>query len=124
VKASGTGLYPFVPSGRDFELALDFFAELGFEKQWQHDGLAGLRFGDAYFMLQSIDVPEWQKNQMLVLEVSDLGAYWSEVEAKNLPARFSGVRTKRPTDFPWGREVHIIDPAGVCWHVRQAVGGG
>jgi hypothetical protein len=34
------------------------------------------------------------------------------------------VRTKRPTDFPWGREVHIIDPAGVCWHVRQAVGGG
>jgi hypothetical protein len=113
-------LYPFVPSGRDFELALAFFAELGFEKQWQHDGLAGLRFGEAYFMLQSIDVPEWQKNQMLTLEVSDLEAYWSEIDAKNLPARFSGVKTKRPTDFPWGREVHIIDPAGVCWHVRQA----
>lgn len=120
MKASGTGLYPFVPSGRDFDVALDFFAELGFEKQWQHDGLAGLRFGGAYFMLQSIDVPEWQKNQMLTLEVSDLDAYWSEVDAKDLAARFSGVRMKAPTDFPWGREVHIIDPAGVCWHVRQA----
>jgi hypothetical protein len=32
-------------------------------------------------------------------------------------ARFSGFRLKPPTDFPWGREVHFIDLAGVCWHV-------
>ncbi len=121
MKTSATGLYPFVPSGPDFELALGFFTELGFDKQWQHDGLAGLRFGGAYFMLQHIDMPEWQKNQMLTLEVSDLDAYWFEIDAKDLPGRFAGVRTKPPTDFPWGREVHLIDPAGVCWHVRQAV---
>jgi hypothetical protein len=23
-------------------------------------------------------------------------------------------------EFPWGREVHFIDLAGVCWHVGQA----
>ena len=120
MKAIATGLSPFVPSGSDFELALAFFAELGFEKQWRHDGLAGLRFGGAYFMLQHINVPEWQKNQMLTLEVNDLDVYWLEIDAKNLPARFSGVRTKPPTEFPWGREVHVIDPAGVCWHIRQA----
>jgi hypothetical protein len=39
---------------------------------------------------------------------------------KDLPGRFSGVRLRQPTDFPWGREIHIIDPGGVCWHVRQA----
>lgn len=71
-------------------------------------------------MLQSIDVPEWQKNQMITYEVDDLEAYWSQIDAKNLAAGFPGVRTRPPTDFPWGRAIHIVDPAGVCWHVRQA----
>ena len=55
-----------------------------------------------------------------VIEVDDLDGYWSEIAPKDLPARFPGVRLRPPTDFPWGREVHIIDPGGVCWHVRQA----
>jgi len=70
-------------------------------------------------MLQDIDVPEWQKNQMLTLEVDDLDAYWRDIASKQLDKRCAGVRLKEPTDFPWGREVNIIDPAGVCWHVRQ-----
>jgi hypothetical protein len=120
MKSQGIGLYPFVPSGSNFAISMDFFAELGFEKLWQHDGLAGLRFGGAYFMLQDIDIAEWQKNQMIVFEVDDLDAYWSEIDRKDLPGRFAGVRMRPPTDFPWGREIHFIDPGGVCWHVRQA----
>jgi hypothetical protein len=115
-----TRLYPFVPSGPRFDRSLDFFAALGFVKLWQHGGLAGLRFGGAYFVPQDIDVPEWQKNQMITFEVTDLDVYWSELESKNLAATFPGVRLRAPTQFPWGREVHIIDPGGVCWHVRQA----
>jgi predicted enzyme related to lactoylglutathione lyase len=109
-----------VPSGADFAAALSFFGEIGFETVWKGDGLAGLRFADAYFMLQDIEVPEWQKNQMITFEVDDLDTYWSEIEAKDLGSNFVGVRLRPPTDFAWGREVHIIDPAGVCWHVRQA----
>jgi hypothetical protein len=120
MRARATTLYPFVPSGASFATALAFLAELGFQTQWQHEGLAGLRFGGAYFLLQDIDVPEWQKNQMITFEVDDLESYWSEIEAKDLAARFAGVRLRPPTDFPWGREIHIIDPGGVCWHVRQA----
>jgi catechol 2,3-dioxygenase-like lactoylglutathione lyase family enzyme len=119
IRAQATALYPFVPSGPDFARALAFFAALGFETVWRSDGLAGLRFGGAYFLLQEIDVPEWQKNQMIVLEVDDLDAYWSELGAKGLEATFPGVKLRPPTDFAWGREVHLIDPAGVCWHVRQ-----
>jgi hypothetical protein len=122
MKTRATTLYPFVPSGPQFQTALAFFAELGFEKEWEHDGLAGLRFGDAYFMLQRIDVPEWQRNQMITFEVTDLDAYWSELEAKNLPDTFAGVKLRPPTQFAWGREIHIIDPGGVCWHVRQSRG--
>ncbi len=112
-------LKPFVPSGPDFERAIAFFAELGFELQWRNAGLAGLRRDAAAFMLQDIDVPEWQKNQMLTLEVDDLEGYWKEIAGKELGTRFPGVLLKEPTDYPWGREVHIVDPAGVCWHVRQ-----
>ena len=120
MKSRASALYPFVPSGADFAAALSFFGEIGFETAWRRDGLAGLRFGEAYFMLQDIDVPEWQKNQMITFEVDDLETYWSEIEAKDLGGKFAGVRLRPPTDFPWGREIHIVDPAGVCWHVRQA----
>jgi hypothetical protein len=119
MKAQATRLYPFVPSGADFARALEFFAALGFEQQWREEGLAGLRFGGAYFMLQDINVPVWQENQMLTYEVTDLDGYWAELAALNLE-RFPGVKLLPPTDFPWGREIHLIDPAGVCWHVRQS----
>jgi hypothetical protein len=119
---TATALLPFVPSGKDFEAALAFFGELGFATLWREQGIAGLRFGAAAFLLQEIDAQQWAENQMLVLEVDDLDSYWRMIVAKDLPARFAGVRTKEPTDYPWGREVHIIDPAGVCWHVRQSHG--
>jgi len=115
-----TTLYPFGPSGKNFARSLDFFAALGFETVWRQAGLAGLRFGGAYFLLQDIDVPEWQSNQMITFEVGDLEAYWSELAGKDLAASFEGVKLRPPTDFPWGREIHIIDPGGVCWHVRQS----
>jgi hypothetical protein len=119
MKTQATTLYPFVPSGGHFARSIGFFAALGFETQWQRDGLAGLRFGGAYFLLQDIDVPDWQRNQMITFEVNDLDAYWAELQAKDLETAFPGVKLRPPTEFPWGREIHILDLAGVCWHVRQ-----
>ena len=120
MKTRAVALHPFVPSGPQFKVTLAFLAELGFEKTWEDGGLAGLRYGGAYCILQDIDVPQWQANQMLTIEVEDLDAYWSELEPKDLPARFPGAKLRPPTDFAWGREIHSVDPGGVCWHVRQA----
>src|SRR5687768_17027069 len=120
MEARATALYPFVPSGPCFATSLAFFAELGFVREWEGGGYAGLRFDSAYFILQDINVPEWQNNQMITFEVDDLDAYWDAIAAKRLPERFSSVRTRPPTDFAWGREVHLVDPGGVCWHVRQS----
>jgi len=119
MKTQATALCPFVPSGANFPKSIEFFEALGFQKLWQHDGLAGFRFGGAQFLLQDINIPEWQSNQMITFEVEDLDAYWAELEPLNLPNLFAGVKLRPPTDFPWGREIHIIDPGGVCWHVRQ-----
>lgn len=43
-----------------------------------------------------------------------LDAYWAELELQDLPGRFVGLSLKPPTDFAWGREIHVIDPGGVC----------
>lgn len=120
MKTRATRLYPFVPSGKDFALALRFFNAIGFETAWSNSGVAALRFGQAYFLLQDVDVVVWQENQMHVVEVDDLEGYWGELSALALEAAYPGAKLRPPTDFPWGREMHLIDPSGVCWHFRQA----
>ncbi|MBV6430576.1 MAG: hypothetical protein IANPNBLG_00690 [Bryobacteraceae bacterium] len=120
MNTQATTLYPFVPSGPNFERSLEFYEALGFQQVWRQEGFAGLRFGGAYFILLDIDVPEWQSNQMINFEVENLDAYWTELKSDVVAARFPGVRFLAPTDFPWGREIHIIDPGGVCWHVRES----
>jgi hypothetical protein len=56
---------------------------------------------------------------MVTFEVTDLEACWSALAARGLAEEFPGVRRKPPTELPWGREARLIDPAGVCRHVRQ-----
>ena len=107
-------------SGSDYAEALRFFDAIGFTKEWGDEEYSGLRYGGTYFILQNIDVPVWQSNQMVVLEVDDLDQYWAELSELNLPEAFPGVKIVEPTDYPWGREVHIVDPAGVCWHAGQS----
>ncbi|MFG0247495.1 MAG: bleomycin resistance protein [Phycisphaeraceae bacterium JB051] len=119
MKTTATALYPFVPSGADFELAIRFFNALGFETAWNAGDVAGLKWGDAYFMLQKYENKALQENLMLTIELDDLEGYHAELVAMDLPSQFPGVRIKEPTDYPWGREMHIVDPAGVCWHIRQ-----
>ena len=120
MKAQATTLYPFVPSGPDFPLSIAFFAELGFERLWEHDSLAGLRFGGAYFMLQQHRCARVAEELDDHLRGRRSRRLLDRDRRKGLAQRFSGVSLRPPTDFPWGREMHIIDPGGVCWHVRQA----
>lgn len=119
MKTTATHLYPFVPSGPDFDLAIRFFNAIGFETVWNAGDVAGMRFGQAYFLLQKYHNKELQENLMLVVQVEDLEGYYAELTAMDLPVQFAGVRIKEPQDYPWGREMHLIDPAGVCWHIRK-----
>ncbi|MFO0949996.1 MAG: hypothetical protein U0835_02360 [Isosphaeraceae bacterium] len=109
-------LRPFVPSGPDYPASRRFFRALGFEELWENSGCAGFRCGGAQFILQNFDQRAFAENFMVHVTVPDLDAWWEAVSALNLEASFPGVRLKPPTSFPWGREAHVIDPAGVCWH--------
>ena len=115
--ASLSSLKPFVPSGRDFGTSKAFFQDLGFDVKWEAEGLAELEFGSAAFLLQDFHNQEMQENLMLLVSVNDLDDWWKHIQSSGVLTRYEGVRAKEPTHYPWGqREIHLVDPAGVCWH--------
>lgn len=113
-------LRPFVPSGDDYALAQRFFERLGFAKLYADDGLTLFRSGEQEFYLQNYRNRELQDNYMLALDVDDLDACWTVIRAMLDENEFP-MKAKEPADYPWGkREIHLIDPAGVCWHIAEA----
>jgi hypothetical protein len=112
------GLEPFIPSGPDFEKSKQLFLALGFQINWEGGGYIGFQRDNSAFILQNYDDKHFAENLMMRLNVNDLDAFWQEINALNLTQKF-GVKLKEPTVFPWGREVNLIDIAGVCWHIAQ-----
>lgn len=108
-------LQPFVPSGKEFEKSRQFFQELGFGISWDAGDYVGFEKDGCRFILQKYDNLEFAQNFMVSVAVSDVEAFRKEVIEKKLPERF-GIRIGEMTDKPYGKEVNIIDIAGVCWH--------
>jgi predicted enzyme related to lactoylglutathione lyase len=107
----------FLPT-RDFEQSKLFYEALGFTKVLDGE-VAIFNAGSGGFILQRHWAQGWAENCMMQLMVDDLDAFWARIEALDLPGRF-GTRLRGPKLEPWGlREVHVIDPAGVLWHIAQ-----
>ncbi|MFT3701775.1 MAG: hypothetical protein QM802_05370 [Agriterribacter sp.] len=113
-------LEPFIPSGPDFEKSKQLFQELGFEKEWEEAGLAGFRNGSCRFILQKYDNKAFAENLMVSVKVNDINEFWEEVNKKNLPGKFGIPPLRQPVEQPYGKEVNLIDIAGVCWHFIEA----
>ncbi len=111
-------LQPFVPSGSDFEKSKQFFIELGFTTRWDGGGAAGFEKDGCMFILQKFDNREFAENFMVSVGIVNADEFWKEINDKQLEQKF-GIKVGPPADQPWGREVNIIDPAGVCWHFVQ-----
>lgn len=108
-------LEPFVPSGSNFEGSKKFFRELGFEIKWDAGDYIGFENGGCKFILQKYDKVEFAENFMLSVRIPNAEEFWKEVKEKKLPEKF-GIKISKPIQQPYGREVNIIDMAGVCWH--------
>ncbi len=113
-------LEPFVPSGRDFEGSSQFFQELGFKISWDAGDYIGFERDSCKFILQKFDNKEFAQNFMLSIRVSDVLEFRNSVIEKKLPERF-GIKLGQPVSQPYGKEVNIIDLAGVCWHFVEAL---
>lgn len=113
-------LEPFIPSGKDFEKSKQFFQELGFAVEWSQPGLTGFKNGSCKFILQQYDDKHFAENLMLTVRVPDVETFWDEMTGKNLPATYGIPVIGEPRQQPYGKEVNVIDPAGVCWHFIEA----
>jgi hypothetical protein len=108
----------FVPSGSDFQKSKELFLALGFKISWENDGIAGFENDGGGFILQKNDDQKYAENFMMSVKVSNLDEFWQKIRTLDLPEKF-GVKIAAPKTFPWGREVNLIDIAGVCWHFSQ-----
>ena len=111
-------LQPFVPSGSDFEKSKQLFVELGFDISWDAGDYVGFKKDNCSFILQHFDNKSFAENFMVSVNVDNVDEFWDDVTKKQLPEKF-GIRISAPMNQPYGREVNIIDIAGVCWHFVQ-----
>jgi hypothetical protein len=108
-------LEPFIPSGNDFDASKSFFQQLGFNINWDGGDYVGFERDGCKFILQKYDNVEFAQNLMLSVGVDNAAEFRQSVVEKNLPEKF-GIRIGEVTQQPYGKEVNIIDIAGVCWH--------
>lgn len=109
----------FVPA-KDYDDSTRFYEDLGFEVAWAADEVKEMRIEGFSFLLQNYYQKDWADNFMMQLKVADLDAWWELIVEKDLVARYEGVRAAAPKIYPWGlREIHLIDPAGVLWHIAE-----
>jgi hypothetical protein len=112
-------LEPFIPSGSDFAGSSQFFQELGFTIKWDAGDLIGFERDGCKFILQKFNNKEFTENLMLSVRVDNVLEFRNSVIEKKLPERF-GIKLGQPTNQPYGKEVNIIDLAGVCWHFVES----
>ena len=108
-------LEPFVPSGQNFERSKQLFQELGFKINWDAGDYIGFESAGCKFILQNYSNKEFADNFMISVKIENAEEFWKEVNEKRLVEKF-GIRLGQPTEQPYGKEVNIIDLAGVCWH--------
>lgn len=108
-------LEPFVPSGSDFEGSKQFFQGLGFTINWDAGDYVGFERDGGKFILQKYDNVAFAENLMINVRISNADEFYRDVVEKQLAEKFD-IRISQPIDQSYGREVNLIDLAGVCWH--------
>ena len=111
-------LQPFVPSGPDMELSKKLFIEMGFEIRWDAGDYTSFHKDGFGFILQKNNDKTFAENFMISVGIDNVDAYREELRSKELEQKF-GIKIGNAVNQPYGREVNIIDIAGVCWHFVQ-----
>jgi hypothetical protein len=112
-------IQPFVASGREFEKAKSFFKDLGFLVKWDGGDYVGFEKDGCQFILQKYDHKEFAENFMLSVTIENATTFRQSVVENKLVEKY-GIQMSQVMDQPYGKEVNIIDLAGVCWHFVES----
>ena len=106
----------FIPS-KDFEVSKQFYIDLGFNITWEGEDLIIFGTKEDNFFLQNFYVEDWANNCMMQLHVEDLESLYAVAET--LIEKYEGTRIKSIFQADYGKTFHLIDPAGVLWHMTE-----
>jgi hypothetical protein len=109
---------PFI-GAKDYELSKSFYRDVGFQEIILSPDMCLFKIGQLGFYLQKAYVKDWIDNTMVFIEVEDVDAYWKELLALDLPAKYQGVKLTAVREYDWGRECFLHDPSGILWHFGQ-----
>src|SRR5688572_23926341 len=112
-------LEPFVPSGSDYERSKQLFVALGFQIRWDAGDYVGFERDGCKFILQNFDNKAFAENFMLSIQVDNVVEFRDRVIENKLSEKF-GIRIDAVKQQPYGKEVNMIDLAGVCWHFVES----
>ena len=106
----------FLPS-IDFERSRQFYLDLGFEIMWEGKDLIIFGTKEQNFFLQNAYVEVWAQNTMVQMHVDDLDQLY--LIAEELNRKYEEVKIKPIFTADYGRTFHMLDPAGVLWHMTE-----
>lgn len=107
---------PFIGS-KDFKISKEFYHLIGFKGHELDKGMSLFILDENFsFYLQDYYVKEWIENTMVFVELTNIEKTQDFILSLELDKRFDGVRIRSNIHFEHGMELHLIDPAGVCWH--------
>ena len=109
---------PFI-GAKNYDLSRGFYLELGFEETTLGPNMSVFEKGTFGFYLQNAYVKDWTENTMVFMEVADVGQFWNELIALDLPTKYEGVRIVPIKKLDWGSECFIHDPSGILWHFGE-----
>lgn len=109
---------PFIGT-LDYELSRQFYKDMGFREVVLSPDMCLFTTGTMGFYLQRSYVKDWVDNTMIFLEVEDVAAFWKELVALDLPARYENVRLVPIRHYDWGKECFVHDPSGILWHFGE-----
>lgn len=112
---------PFIPT-LNLKVSQKFYEALGFVCQPSVQGeteTITCHFEDNEIILQDYYVKDWAENTMLVMTVSDLDDWVIKIQSMIQHQLYEKVKLQGPKDFGWGKQLHVLDPAGVLWHVFE-----
>jgi catechol 2,3-dioxygenase-like lactoylglutathione lyase family enzyme len=118
MKHKALSIRPFI-GAKDYELSRSFYRDLGFEERVLNHTMCLFKLEGLGFYLQDGYVQDWIDNTMIFLEVDDVGRYWNELMALDLPAKYKGAKLTPIRDYDWGRECFLHDPSGILWHFGE-----
>lgn len=109
-------IQPFIPT-IDYDVSKQFYLDFGFELSYEDDSLGLFKKDKVSFFIQRAYEKLWAENTMFQLYTDDIEQMLEL--AKTLTQKYPMTKHTDITQAHYGKTFHLLDPAGVLWHVTD-----